>query len=357
MGKSSLPPFLLSLSTFSSSSSSSSSSKLKTSNPSPPYNDLGEEIRDKPRQLWRNLRKRMGLPASSDVGILGQLIDELRHETEARLGHRVESVVVTTLPLFGLYDEDITDALELCGLISAATDSGIHHHHHHHHQPSELRTAFAGLGLGLAPPPPPPPSPPSPPPQQQQQQQQQILYLSFSNDSLLVSVGHGTTAYDVRQDDNAEPLMYWHLGAATLPGYAHPDDYWCRIYDAVAQPLTWSRIAFDHIILLGDRAADTPFVDTVHAALRAFPLHQRADVHLLNPRSLAARGAAEFALRAQNEDASRPISGSSPPSPSSSASSAAAAVEAEAEIEAEAEAEADPRGGRGKKDVDAARDL
>src|SRR5262249_38233579 len=85
---------------------------------SPPYNSLEDGFRDLPRQWARKARKAAGLPASSDVGNLAQLILDLRSSVETHLGGRkIAGAAVTIPPFCALYEEDLMDAFEYAGLI------------------------------------------------------------------------------------------------------------------------------------------------------------------------------------------------------------------------------------------------
>jgi hypothetical protein len=83
---------------------------------SPPYNSLDEFYRDYPRQLWRRFWKRLGLPASTDVRIIGEYVKVLREDVEEQLGETVWRAAVSFPRLLALYKEDISDALEWAGI-------------------------------------------------------------------------------------------------------------------------------------------------------------------------------------------------------------------------------------------------
>lgn len=68
-------------------------------------------------RLKRWFNKRRGLPSTPDVGILSNLVKQLKEETEAQLAPVKFDRVVVTHPLFpGLTYEDIGDALEFAGV-------------------------------------------------------------------------------------------------------------------------------------------------------------------------------------------------------------------------------------------------
>ena len=60
---------------------------------------------DAPREWVRSLRKKVGWPASAEVGALAEVLGELRDVVEGVLGRKVESGVVTSPYVVALYDE------------------------------------------------------------------------------------------------------------------------------------------------------------------------------------------------------------------------------------------------------------
>jgi hypothetical protein len=82
----------------------------------PPYGDGGEAMRDYPRQQLRKLRKRAGLPASTEAGIIGDMIIRLRLAVEASLGKRIDTAASSFPKLIALYEEEVWDGFEWAGL-------------------------------------------------------------------------------------------------------------------------------------------------------------------------------------------------------------------------------------------------
>ncbi|KAF2225243.1 hypothetical protein BDZ85DRAFT_184711, partial [Elsinoe ampelina] len=103
---------------------------------------LEDAIKDRPRQDLRSLRKRLGLPSSSDVGVISSMIIALRDRTNAFLGHNMDFVVVTIPKLPGVYSEDIRDAIEYAGLRSTKV-------WFFDHLIYEATASYAGYDLGL----------------------------------------------------------------------------------------------------------------------------------------------------------------------------------------------------------------
>lgn len=97
-------------------------------------------LSDWPRHTLRSLRKRMGLPASSDVAVLIKMIKELGNvATDPDLMPR--PVVLSYPALVGLCEEDILDAAEYHHITLEKWQSS--------HQPREIYAAYAGHGMGL----------------------------------------------------------------------------------------------------------------------------------------------------------------------------------------------------------------
>jgi hypothetical protein len=79
---------------------------------------MPDKFLDLPRETLRSIRKSIGLPASSDVGALAAMIQQLQVQAEDVLGAPLATVpfVLSTPHLPALYGEDIQDAFEYLGL-------------------------------------------------------------------------------------------------------------------------------------------------------------------------------------------------------------------------------------------------
>ena len=111
---------------------------------SPPYDNLGESWDDMPRQWLRKARKRIGLPASSDVRHLTRMLADLRASVEGQVGP-ISSAGVTTPHLVALYDEDLHDAFDYIGLRYLTFPVGSVGRNILY----ETSAAYAGYGFGL----------------------------------------------------------------------------------------------------------------------------------------------------------------------------------------------------------------
>ena len=118
----------------------------------PPYNNIWEKMIDKPRQLVRQAKKALYMPASRDVAILSSMINELVSTIEYGrnydvAGAREVQVLVSTPHLIGLYQEDILDAIEYQGVyLSGIVPRSLTKDYVH---PRESIAAMAGSGWGL----------------------------------------------------------------------------------------------------------------------------------------------------------------------------------------------------------------
>lgn len=72
--------------------------------------------KDAPCQAERARRKSQGLPASEDVGILADMLGDLRTAAEEYLGHSIYYALAACPNLVALYRQEIEDAFEYLSL-------------------------------------------------------------------------------------------------------------------------------------------------------------------------------------------------------------------------------------------------
>lgn len=72
---------------------------------------------DMPRQEMRRIRKRLGLPASRDVGTVSNMIRALRDKATEFVGEPVLAAAISIPHLAALYGEDLSDAFEHLSLV------------------------------------------------------------------------------------------------------------------------------------------------------------------------------------------------------------------------------------------------
>ena len=116
-------------------------SRPESMHPSPPYDNAEDMWADVPRQLARRARKAVGLPASSDVALIAELLRQLRLDAETYLHQPINSAVISYPALPGLYEEMISDAADFLRLKPLTG--------YFFRQPREIYAAYAGHGFGL----------------------------------------------------------------------------------------------------------------------------------------------------------------------------------------------------------------
>ena len=103
----------------------------------------GEEWYDLPRKAYRASRKAIGLPASSDVGVLAHAAKRLCTKLEETHDIHIDTAVFTTSHITALYKDDMEDVADFLGVNYLVP--------RWHFSPLvwESASAYAGYGLGL----------------------------------------------------------------------------------------------------------------------------------------------------------------------------------------------------------------
>jgi hypothetical protein len=117
---------------------------------SPPYYNCSALASDLGRQWYRYLRKRVGLPASSDVAAFADVLGELKIKMGDLLEPEgpLELAFVTVPNLPAMYLQDLVDAAEYSNFQLLTLPSYIHRSGDQGQWPvTELNTAYAGNGL------------------------------------------------------------------------------------------------------------------------------------------------------------------------------------------------------------------
>jgi hypothetical protein len=262
---------------------------------SPPYNGLDDAIRDYPRQLARQARKAAGLPASSDVGKLSELILALRSSVEAHLGGRKISGATASAPyLAALYEEDLADAFEYAGLIYIP-----HWPYTLNHLFTEHSAVYAGNGFGLCsnytdidacererfnPP--------------NQPINENVLSVSYTRAILTSTWGEvgmwfGGPGWDLRVVDG-------NLGWEKRDENPKEDFYWAAVRDVIIKPVLLAnnliRRNTTKVLLHGECASDERFLEVLRDAVDSV-MPNTTGIFAADPIYAAARGAAEMAKR------------------------------------------------------------
>ncbi len=93
--------------------------------------------------LARKALKKVGLPASPEVGVLGSAVRKLRSQIESELGIHVANAILTTTHLVAMYEDDAEDICEYASIKHVPVQIFM--------APPiwETSAAYAGYGLGL----------------------------------------------------------------------------------------------------------------------------------------------------------------------------------------------------------------
>lgn len=248
-----------------------------------------EEIwADAPRRAWRALRKKAGLPASSDVGILAKLIKRLLALSSADGSTPSSSVVISYPGIIALYEEDIIEAAQYLGnrLLTG----------YHHRQPREVVACYAGHGMGLC--------TNYEDKQLCEQQGQQLplvstLHVEITDHALLLHGEQMRTAIELRNQEISAAASF-DLGTRNLLGEGYAEAIREFVSRFILQ-LDWRNLKTSELLVIisGQESAveDGIVSSAVRAAAEEYVVHVR--LVQSNPLYVAARGAAELAWRAQ----------------------------------------------------------
>ncbi|KAF2131398.1 hypothetical protein P153DRAFT_383509 [Dothidotthia symphoricarpi CBS 119687] len=245
------------------------------------------------RRAGCQTRKAFGLPASRNSGILSNFLSRVRGAIEEELGSPISSIapVFPLLPSFE--EEDFQDALESVGLTSTRSEHGSNELVY-----QETNAAYAGLGYGLC------TSWSSHQACMDEASQMpygHILFLNF-DDSFSATVQY--------MDNISQEWSYSHsintsLGWWDLPVFEIPRaKFWARIHEEIVEVAGALQQPPNKIILQGAHARDEEFVEVVKAALwdvLEFDVSMLLEAdNKVDPGTVAARGAAELAWRAEH---------------------------------------------------------
>ena len=253
----------------------------------------------------REWNKLLGRPSTPEVETVAKLIEKLRIAADKKIAPDSTKKVLLTMPsLPGLSYEDLDDAMAYTGLTLLST------HKHIGGKVSEVSAAFAGSGYGLC--------------ERYDNVNacedeeadmpvSHILALSLSQISFSATYTYMRAAY--RSVPEKETIDF-SLGLQNSPKTGEDSQqeqalYWSRMRATIIEVGRASRGTLNTLLLLGDIAENLDFIRTVQGALRELlsdGFTQVVPTLLLSekrdhPLYLAARGAAEFAKRAQEAPA------------------------------------------------------
>ncbi|KAI1872859.1 uncharacterized protein JN550_003733 [Neoarthrinium moseri] len=248
-----------------------------------PYSNVGEAIRDSARRTVRNTRKKLGLPSSRDVGILSNMINDLRDQASISVGEPISAAAISIPHLVALYGEDLHDAFEYLSLVY------LEFFPFSNFRPIHASiAAYAGNGLGLCedyraiaaceeeelhiPP-------------------QFALSVSYTHTSLTTSQAHISNAYYLEETPTLRNLR---LGYESR----HEESYWEAVRDALQYPVVNSPVRrnISMVLLFGDTTERPRFREVLEQVIDAV-LGGDLDIIGQQPEFSAAIGTAELAKR------------------------------------------------------------
>ncbi|KAH6669265.1 hypothetical protein B0J14DRAFT_641177 [Halenospora varia] len=262
-------------------------------------------------EKWRrSLNKKLGRPATPEVGVLADMLLSLRDETVAALSpslgpsFHLDYVAITGPPLSGLRREDLSDALEYAGLRSwldppqpgQGIQAGMY--------PEVLGEAHAAVvadGNGLCanyrnlfvcwd--------------EEERMPSNLVLVASFTRRALYVAAGVVRAPFDWVQP----PLVHttdFKAGLESMARYGMPSEFWVhvrgRLRDVAQQALASTNGGLTKVLLLGENATNPDFLDALRESVADLVGSKSSgdtvirEAVLADPVFVGARGAAQYA--------------------------------------------------------------
>jgi hypothetical protein len=243
----------------------------------------------------REARRKLRLPITRESATLSKFAKKVRGAIEEELGSTISTIAPVAPQLVGWDSEDFQDALDLAGLTSARLEDRFLGD-----KPMywDSNAAFAGLGYGLC------ESWTNPTKclvEEKQMPYEHVLFLNFDNSSFSAKVQY---MQHVDQEWTYSNRVDMELGWWNLPVFEVPRArFWAQIHEVILEVAGALQRAPSKIVLLGEHGANVEFLDVVKTALwdvleidvsLILSANKAEDVGML-----AARGAAEFARRAE----------------------------------------------------------
>ncbi|KAM0809505.1 hypothetical protein AB5N19_09849 [Seiridium cardinale] len=249
-----------------------------------PHQNFREAIDDIPRQAWRDSRKRIGLPASGDVGTISNMVKALREQASSFVGETVSVAAISVPHLAALYGEDLHDAFEHLSL------GHLEFYPFSNLQPiPSTVAAYAGNGLGLcenytdtA----------ACHEEEARIPRRYALAVSYTHGGLITSQSKVALAYGIEEIPSLENLKL---------GYdaRHEESYWEKVRHILRSPVVDSLILrnVSMVLLQGDATEQPRFREILDEVVDDV-IHVQPDILDQEPIFSASKGTAELAKRA-----------------------------------------------------------
>jgi hypothetical protein len=251
---------------------------------SKPHQNVREVIDDIPRQAWRDFRKKVGLPASGDVGTISNMVKALREQASNFVSEPFSVAAIFAPHLAALYGEDLHDAFEYLSL------GHLEFYPFWNLQPiPSTVAAYAGNGQGLCvnytdttacdr--------------EEARISRRYALAVSYTHSGLITSQAKVALAYGIEEIPSLENLQL---------GYdaRHKEAYWENVRHMLWYPVVGSPPLrnVSMVLLQGDTAKQPRFREILDKVVDDI-IHVRPDIFDQEPIFSAAKGTAELAKRA-----------------------------------------------------------
>jgi hypothetical protein len=200
------------------------------------------------------------------------------------------NVLFSTAQMPNLPGGDFQEALEFANLTQYLG------YRFRYRAPNQITTGFVGMGYGLcehwA-------DPTKCFEEENSMSPKKLITISYTDEELLVSTAWAQTASWVSPDILELYPEFGYNGTSQ-----HSDEFWTGIKQRITTVMRATDTKPDTLILLGDRAKEKKFADTVWEALGELgivDIYRQVQVTGFDAEMLNARGAAELAKRAQGE--------------------------------------------------------
>jgi hypothetical protein len=234
------------------------------------------------RDTW----KKLGYPASRDVGTLSNMIRALRDEASIFVREPVSTAAISIPHLVALYGEDLQDAFEYISLIYLDFFPFWDFRPIH-----ASNAAYAGNGRGFCrdyrdvvacke--------------EETQIPAQYALSISYTHTSLITSQAHLSDAYYIQETPTLENLR---LGYDARHENDDEESYWEAVREMLRSPLRDSPVQrnISIVLVFGDSTTKPKFRDVLHEVIN--DLGGEQNIINQDPEFSAAKGTAEMAKR------------------------------------------------------------
>lgn len=243
---------------------------------------------DQPRVQARRALKKLGLPASPEVGVLGNTVKKLQTQIETEFGIHIANAVLTVTHLRAFYEDDAEDLCEYAGIKHVTPFISL--------PPPvwETSAAFAGYGFGLC--------------ENYKNEtacnaefyynSTSIMAVHYSRSALTASLPTLYSATHLYRESAFDRRDDFSLGSDAIAKYRNPEQYWKAVRDLLLDLMTTSYSPNpEFIIVTGDSMVHRVFMEHLEEVVQEH-LGSVPPIYSDGADIVAAIGAAEIRRRA-----------------------------------------------------------